>query len=60
MIHIHARRAPLRWPGIAVLSGTVGRLGKSLDIQSIIEEDDAVQRVVNKIEVQDSSPLDGV
>jgi len=35
-------------------------LGKSLDIQSIIEEDDAVQRVVNKIEVQDSSPLDGV
>ena len=46
--------------GVAVLSGTVGRLGKSLDIQSIVEEDDAVQRVVNKIEVQDSSPLDGV
>jgi hyperosmotically inducible protein len=45
--------------GVAVLSGTVGRLGKSLDIQSIIEGDDAVQRVVNKIAVQDTSPLEG-
>jgi osmotically-inducible protein OsmY len=42
--------------GVAVLSGTVKRLGKSLDIQSFVEEDDAVQRVVNKIEVQNSSP----
>jgi hypothetical protein len=38
--------------GVAVLSGMVGRLRTSLDIQLVFEDDDAVQRVVNKIEVR--------
>jgi hypothetical protein len=38
--------------GVAVLSGTVQLLSTRLHIQSIIEDDNAVQRVINKTEVQ--------
>jgi osmotically-inducible protein OsmY len=37
--------------GVAVLTGKVNRLGESQSIQAFIEDDDAVDRVVNKIEV---------
>ncbi len=45
--------------GVAVLSGTVERLSTRLYIQSIIEDDDAVQRVINKIEVLSMSSPEG-
>jgi len=45
--------------GVAVLSGTAERLSKSRDMQYMVEEDDAVQRVVNKLEVRDSAPVAG-
>ena len=38
--------------GVAVLAGTVDRLATKQKIESFIADDDAVERVVNKIEVE--------